>query len=482
MLSVEEIGRFMSDDESSERKRLARLGQRYYEGIHDIRNYKLYYYNADGDLVEDKTRSNIKISHAFFTELVDQCVQYMLSGDEPIVRSDVPGLQDKLNEYFGDDFISELAETLTDTCAGGFGYMYGYMSDNFKTKFEFAEANGVIEVRAKDTDDHTEYVIYWYVDRIDKGRKVIKRIQVWDRNQTYYYVRVDNGQIALDESEPINPRPHVLYDEDGETYYKGLGYIPFFRLDANRKQQSHLKPIKGLIDDYDLMACGLSNNIQDMREAVWVVKGFAGDSVEELIHNTKTKKHIAIGEEGDVDIKTIDIPYEARSIKLELDEKNIYKFGMGFNSAQVGDGNVTNIVIKSRYALLDMKCNKLEKRLKAFMTQLVRIVLDEINANENTGYTLADIDIVFEREIMTNSTDNAQIALTEAQTKQTEVATLLNVANSLGNDAVLEALCAVLDLDYEEVKELALEADNGGLDNATAALNNAGNPINTEAS
>ena len=35
---------------------------------------------------------------------------------------------------------------------------------------------------------------------------------------------------------------------------------------------------------------------------------------------------------------------------------------------------------------------------------------------------------------------------------------------------------------YEEVKELALEADNGGLDNATAALNNAGNPINTEAS
>lgn len=183
MLTVEEITKFIGDDESDPKKQRAKEGLRYYEGEHDIRNYKLYYYNADGKIVEDKSRSNIKISHPFFTELVDQCVQYMLSGDDSFVKSDNAELQAELDLYFGDEFKSELADTLTDTCAGGFGYMYGYMNSDMRTCFTYAEQSGVVEVRAKDTDDHTEYVIYWYIDRIDKGKKKVKRIQVWDSKQ-----------------------------------------------------------------------------------------------------------------------------------------------------------------------------------------------------------------------------------------------------------------------------------------------------------
>ena len=88
MLTIEEIGRFIDNDKSSEKKQLARKGLQYYEGVHDIKDYKMYYVDADGNLQEDKLRSNIKISHPFFTELVDQQVQYMLSGDTPFMRSD----------------------------------------------------------------------------------------------------------------------------------------------------------------------------------------------------------------------------------------------------------------------------------------------------------------------------------------------------------------------------------------------------------
>ena len=134
MLKPEEIYALIQDDATSERKRSAEVGRRYYDGKHDIQNYKLYYYNADGKLVEDTTRSNIKISHPFFTELVDQCVQYMLSGKESFVKSDNPELQSELDLYFGDDFKSELAETLTDTCTCGFGHMYAYKNkDNTHT-------------------------------------------------------------------------------------------------------------------------------------------------------------------------------------------------------------------------------------------------------------------------------------------------------------------------------------------------------------
>ena len=455
MLSIDEIKFFIDDDNSSERKRQARTGQKYYDGEHDIMNYKLFYYDADGEVQEDKTRSNIKISHPFFTEIVDQQAQYMLNGDA-FVKSDIPQLQSELDKVFNDDFTSELTETITSTIVNGFGYMYCYKDTNDNFRFENADSMGVVEVRAKDTDDHCKYVIYWYVDKNTKAQKTIKRIQVWDDSQIYFYVQEDGGTILLDETEEYNPRPHIIYrkDEDDESiYYDTLGFIPFFRLDNNRKQCSGLKPIKALIDDYDLMACGLSNNITDSAEAYFVVSGFQGDSLDELITNLKNKKHIGVDMGGSVDMKTVDIPYQARLTKLQLDEVNIYRFGMGFNSAQVGDGNITNVVIKSRYALLDLKCDKLEKNLKKFLREMVSIVLKEINKNNGTDYSLKDVYFEFNREIITNASDNASIKKIEADTKASEINVILGLKGVLDDETVITLICEQLDIDYNEIKD-----------------------------
>ena len=369
---------------------------------------------------------------------------------------------------------------LTDVCVGGFGYMYAYKSSADKLSFQYADSLGVIEVKAKETDDHNEYFIYTYVDRIDKDNKPIHRIQVWDNNTVTYYVQVGNGEVKLDDSEPVNPRPHIVYEKENEEgkYGDSLGYIPFFRMDANRKQISHLQPIKGIIDDYDLMACGLSNNIQDVAESLYVVKGFEGDDMEELMRNIKTKKHIGVTENGGVDIKTVDIPYEARKQKMEVDEKNIYRFGMGFNSSQIGDGNITNIVIKSRYALLDLKCNKLESKLKSFMRKLIKAVLKEINEKNGTDYSMKDVSVEFKREVMTNASDNAQIEKTEAETQQIKINTILDLASRIDDESILRLICEVIDLDFDDIKARIEKNPVADLNAASEAL--AGAQINGE--
>lgn len=459
MLTEAEILRLIQEDSASAKKQLARQGQAYYEGDHDIKNYRLYYYNADGNLVEDKTRSNIKISHPFLTELVDQKVQYTLSGKEAFIKSDTPELQTHLDGYFNEneDFTAELYELLTGASAKGFDYMYAYKNAENKTAFQCADGIGVVEVRAKDTDDNCEYVIYWYIDRIDKGQKKIKRIQVWDAHQTYFYVSAEEGKIELDTSQEVNPRPHTLYQkkEGGDLYYEDYGFIPFFRLDNNKKQFSDLKPVKPLIDDYDLMACGLSNNLQDASEYLVVVKGFQGDQLDELMQNIKTKKHIGVNGEngGGVDFKTVDVPYEARKVKLELDKEAIYKFGEGFDSSQMGDGNITNVVIKSRYASLDLKYNKFIIRVKQFLRKLIKVVLAEINEAEGTDYQMKDVYFDFNPEVITNAQDNAQIELIDAQRKQTEVNTYLGLETVLGKELVTQNVCEILDIDYDDIKD-----------------------------
>ena len=460
MLSVEEIKKFMDEDRASTKKIKAAEGQRYYESEHDILKCRLFYYNEDGKLTEDKYRSNIKISHPFFKILIDELSPYMLSFEEHPIRAKetAEGLQEYLDEYFDDDFWSEIGDLIDGTGIKGFEYLYGYKNENNRMTFECADSMGVVDVKAKYTKEKKDYKIYHYLDTdmTEKGKKTVIKIQVWDDKETYYYVQEGiTGEIELDKTVEINPRPHVVSVDKkaGKKNGAPLGFIPFWRLDNNRKQFSSLKPVKPLIDDYDLHACSLSNNLKDFDTPLHVVRGFQGDNLDELFQNIKTKKMIGVDEGGGVDIQTVDIPYQARKEKLDIDEKNIYIFGMGFNPSQVGDGNITNIVIKSRYTLLDLRAEKLEKRLKKLLKEIVKVVLDEINAEHGTGYQISDVRIEkFKKNTPTNDSENVANKKTEAEIQQIRLNTILNVAAQIGDEKTLQLICDELDIDFEEIK------------------------------
>lgn len=461
MLTAEQIRTFIEADKASPRKQQAEIGDRYYNAQHDILKKRIFFINADGKLQEDSTKSNIRKPHPFFRENVDQIVQYLMSNDEAVIRSDDPDLKKELDERFNDNetFQMQLRELLTDVVTKGFAYAYTYKDANGKSTFECADSLGVVEVRKHETEDNCEYIIYWFVDRIDKDGNKIKRIQVWDEQQVAFFCQIEDGEITLDESEEINPRPHVVYKstKEGDTkryHHGGYGFIPFQRFDNNRWQTSDLQPIKPLIDDYDLMSCGLANNIEDMSEALYVVTGFEGDNLDELMVNIKAKKHIGVGEGGDVKIETVNIPVEARKTMMEIDEENIYRFGMALNLHNLKDTSATtNIAIKSAYSLLDLKSEKLKPRLKCFLRWQIGLALDEINQENGTDYTQKDVYFVFKPEIPTNAQENAQIELTEAQKRQTDINTVLNLRGVIDDETILQLICEELDIDYNDIKD-----------------------------
>lgn len=353
MLTVDEIKMFIDEDAASVKKHFARIGERYYDGDHDIKNYRMFYFNQDGQLVEDTSRANVRIPHPFFKELTEQGTQYTLSGSDGFVFSDDPALQSELDSRFNnnDDFVDELSEAITDCQTKGFAYMYAMKDSKDQLKFICADSIGVVEVEARFAEDGKDHVIYWYVDRVDKEGHRIKKIMDWDDEQVVYYVQDENGEIEKDTLVKVNPRPHILYQVDGDdnTYFESLGFLPFFRLDNNKKQFSNLKAVKDLIDDYDLMASSLSNNLIDFDHPLYAVKGFEGDNLDELQQNLKTKKIVGVSDTGGIEVHTVDVPYEARKVKLELDEKNIYRFGMGLNLSGLKDTSATTNAVYNTY-------------------------------------------------------------------------------------------------------------------------------------
>lgn len=455
---AEAIKKMIDKDRGSPLKKKMRQAMAYYKGRHDIHDYKLYYFDSNDQLQEEKYRSNTKISHGFFSELVDQKVQYLLSN--PIeVHTQQEGLEELLNQYVNEDFQLTLQELVEGASQKAFEYLFWRLDEAGRLSFRTADSLSIIPIY--DGNYQLRQVIY-YVDEelvIDGQAKQVAKVQFWTEYQVFYFV-YDGKAIKLDESVAFNPSYHrlVKHTETGEVLGKGYGRLPFLVLENNRLKTSDLEPIKDLIDDYDLMACSLSNNLIDFDHPIYAVRGYQGDNLDKLTQNLKTRKTIGVDEGGGIDVKTVDIPIEARKEKLLIDKEAIYKFGMGFDSSQVGDGNVTNVVIKSRYSLLDLKCNKLEVRLKKVIKQMLELVVANINELHGKAYDPAELEIVLVRDVMANEMDNATIAKTEADTKQVAVQTVLDASSKLDQRTTLELLAEVLAIDPDEV-EKALEEE-----------------------
>ena len=446
------LTRLIEADRESEKKKKARTGIAYYDGKHEILDYKIYYIDSNGRVQEEGNRSNIKIQHQFHTELVDQKVQYLLGKPPLITVDDNEPFQKELDAYFKEEFHENLQDVLLGASNKGHEFIYGYKRNDGLMGFTVADMLGVIEIYEEGSGNKRLAVIRYYKDIIadKKGKPIeVTKAEIWTNKATTYYVK-EGKTYELDEAVDINPRPHILYDmEDGYYTDDTPMDIPFFKVQNNIGEKSDLEPIKTLIDDYDLMACSLSNNLQDFQEAIYVVKGFKGASLDELVQNLKTRKTIGVSEDGDLDIKTVEIPVDSRKMKLELDKEAIYKFGMGFDSTQVGDGNITNIVLKARYSLLELKANKSEIRLKKALRQIIKLVTEDINQRLGKSYDYNSVEIEFEREMMVNEDSLTANRKVEEEIKKQAIENVL-MANMLSEETRLRLICEILELDYDE--------------------------------
>ena len=105
------------------------------------------------------------------------------------------------------------------------------------------------------------------------------------------------------------------------------------------------------------------------------------------------------------------------------------------------------------------------------MRKLLKLVLKEINDTQNTDYEQKDVYFDFEREIITNAQENAQIDLTKAQEQQTKITTILNTSAQLGQELTMQLICEALELDYDDVKDKLPAPEDDPTAAAKTALN-----------
>lgn len=410
-------------DKASQLKLDMFTGENYYKAKHKISDRQIQYY-MDGKYIEDKTKANNKAVNPYHQMLVDQKAEYIAGNEIKFsVTQDESNeasvklateYQDFIQEYLGDEFGVVSVDWIIGASNKSVEWLHVFIDEEGNFDYTITDAIQIIPIYDSDYEKVLIGLIRYYtVEYVEDNGEKKKKIKAewWDEKEVTFYVEQKDGsftkEIILKENgeAEINPRPHWLETNTvtNATIGKGWGRVPFIPLYNNSKKLNDLSRIKALIDIYDLVVSDFANNLEDIQDAIWVLKGYEGENLKEFMTNLKIYKAIKVSGDGDVDNKKIDIPSEARTKILDELEDQIYAFGRGVNMNTDKFGNSpSGIALKFLFSNLDMKSNALIRQMQGALKELIWFVTEWINLVEKKDYDYTQVRFTFNKSIIIN--------------------------------------------------------------------------------
>ena len=413
----------ITHDRASIAKKDMITGQTYYDGQHDVykKNYQLFH--VKGVAKYNLNAANNHVGVCFPSFLTEQKAEYIAAKPmQLVVKNSDPAsdtkpagpnadFKQKLLDLFGLDFQITLNELIIGASNKGGEVLHVYYDEPGDLDYLVIPAEQFIPDFDPLTQELNSCIRYYKVDYQDPSTQQLSKItkvEVWDKEQVFFYVEnPNNGNFFLDATEPDNPRPHwkeyLSTDAENTIESKGWGKVPFIFFWNNYSKVNDLKKIKDLVDAYDKLITKPVNTLEDIQEAIAVIKGYDGTSAEEAYEYMRVFKIVLTTEDGGVDFKDIQIPYEATKAILDIIKENIFLIGKGVDiTDKYFAGNVTNVGLKTRFAGLDMKANQMIIQLKKSLRDFMWFICDDIKRNENKDYCPTDVDYTFDKSVIFN--------------------------------------------------------------------------------
>ena len=355
----------------------------------EIMRYQKFLYDAAGGKYPDLISPNNKLCSGFFPQFITQENQYLLGNGVQFAKQET-------KKRLGTRFDTDLQRL--GRCALLHGKSFGYWADRLYifpvTEFVplYDEITGVLRAGIR----------FWQLDR----EKPLN-ITVYEEDGYTEYVSVKGAQ----PEQTAEKRAYIVRMEKSQAFgaqvvgTENYSSLPIKQLNGNPQQQSELVGIRGQIDAYDRIKSGFANDMDMANFIYWILKNTGGMTDKELATFVQRVRSIGVvvaeDESAVPEMKTQDIPYQARQVYLEKLEKDLYRdFGALDVSVLLG-GNKTATEIKAAYLPVDLKADMYEYELIEF----VQSVLDLLGVEDMPK---------FKRNRVVNESEMVQTVLMKA--------------------------------------------------------------------
>lgn len=404
ILSTEELIKIYIDEfESSKERKLMTKGENYYKVENDILNRKMYRYENERP-IEDETKANNRLAHGFMHTLVDDKVNYLLLKPITLTCEDEVYLN-KVQEVLGRRFQKRLSQLGNEASNKGIAWLHVYINSEGNFKMLKIPSEQIIPIWTDNDHEELQAIIRYYEVEVYEGKekKYITKIEYWTSENVVYYVKDSNGAVILDSEMYLNDSNY-----DGHFKINGTpsswGRIPFIYFKNNDFELPDLQFIKTLIDNYDLTRSDVANLLEEIKNIVYILKGYTGESLAEFVRDLAYYHGILIDADDDTGVDKIEnnINIEAAKEHYNTLKKDIFDFGQGVdkNSDKLGN-NQSGIALKFIYSGLDLKCDALEGWFKWGFEELMRFVDIYLKITKQP-VSDKDVEITFNRDIAIN--------------------------------------------------------------------------------
>lgn len=359
---------------------------------------ELYYYSPE--IAEEKTilvggrvkevRHKQRIYTNYFKQLVTQKIDYLLG--KPLTY-DTSTLYKQYNMDM-DDIMDKL---MLNASLDATSWLHLYVDSNTKLQWTIVPDSQIIPIY----DQYNKTIIQ--VLRYYVTAKNIIRVEIWSIDGVEIIDMNEESQTILSIMKPHYSLVHMFNGQIESEEPMSFGFIPFIPLFNNKDNTSDSEDIECLLEVYNSITSGFVDNIDLFQEAVIKLTNFdgTGEELKEILQNMKTNRIVGTPSDSDVEYMKVDIPVEARVVILNILRDAIYTIGRGMDPTRLGDGNITNVVIKARYQQLDFKASDTIKRAKVFYNELIRCL------SIYYGITINN-DIQFNKSLLANENELIQ--------------------------------------------------------------------------
>lgn len=399
---------------ASPQRKLMITGKRYYDGDHDILSRKREVIVENGARMEDINLPNNKLVDNQFAKMVDQKTNYLLS--KPITyESEDEAYNELLADILGAGFQRKLRNVGIDAFCGGGSWVYVYIGDDSKLKFQRFSPWEVLPFWKDSDHDELDCAVRVYEVEAYEGRelKTIEKVEVFKVDGLERYVWKD-GKLIPDVDNPTEN-----YIKYGEVEYN-WERIPLVFFRNNAQEIPLIKKVKGLQDALNKMLSDFPNAMEENAggQSILIVKNYDGTNLGEFRRNLATYRAVKVktqdGADGGLDSLHIEVNAANYEVIIKLLKKAIIENAMGYDAKddRMG-GNANQMNIKSMYSDIDLAANEMETEYQASFVQLLELVNAYLVSTKKGDYRSKPVTITFNRDIIMNEIEviNALVSL-----------------------------------------------------------------------
>lgn len=416
ILTKEELIKIYIDEfNASKERRLMIKGDKYYRVENDILNRKMTRYENE-QAVDDETKANNKLSHGFMHTLVDDKVNYLLVKPYTLTCKDDRYLK-IVEDTLGKRFQKTLSRLGTEASNKGIAWLHVYIDSNGNFRTMKIPSEQCISLWVDNDHEELQALIRYYDIETYEGKtkKIVTKIEYWTPENVEYYV-MQNGEVILDAEMYLDDENsydgHFRVNDEPYSW----GKVPFIPFKNNDYELPDLQFSKTLIDNYDLTRSDVANELEEVKNIIYALKGYGGENLSEFMRDLAYYRAVKLDADENAGLEKIEttIDIEAAEKHYQALKKDIFDFGQGVdkNSDKLGN-SPSGIALKFIYSGLDLKCNALEEWFKWSFEQMLYFVNAYLTITKQ-AVSEEEISIVFNRDIQINETE----AITNCQNSE----------------------------------------------------------------